>query len=153
MSQTAKAFASTEELIAEIRAGRMVVLVDDENRENEGDLVLAADKVTPEAVNFMARFGRGLICVSLTGSRCEELDLYPQVDQNTSLHKTAFTVTVDARDGVTTGISAADRTKTIQLLVDPKTKPAELVRPAAGLVQPRERVERCLLYTSDAADE
>jgi 3,4-dihydroxy 2-butanone 4-phosphate synthase/GTP cyclohydrolase II len=133
MSQSAKpatsAFSSTEELIAEIRAGRMVVLVDDENRENEGDLVLAADKVTPEAVNFMARFGRGLICVSLTGARCQELDLYPQADQNTSLHGTAFTVSVDARDGVTTGISAADRTKTIQLLVDPKTKPADLVRP------------------------
>ncbi|MBX3466983.1 MAG: bifunctional 3,4-dihydroxy-2-butanone-4-phosphate synthase/GTP cyclohydrolase II [Planctomycetes bacterium] len=126
---TDRAFATVEELIAEIRAGRMVVLVDDENRENEGDLVLAAEKVTPEAVNFMAKFGRGLICVSLTASRCQELDLYPQADNNTSLHGTAFTVSVDARDGVTTGISAADRTRTIELLVDPKTTPAELVRP------------------------
>jgi 3,4-dihydroxy 2-butanone 4-phosphate synthase / GTP cyclohydrolase II len=126
---TSPTFSPVEELIDEIRAGRMVVLVDDENRENEGDLVLAAEKVTPEAVNFMARFGRGLICVSLTGERCAQLDLYPQADQNTSLHGTAFTVSVDARDGVTTGISAADRTRTIQLLVDPATKPAELVRP------------------------
>ena len=122
-------FSPVEELIQEIRAGRMVVLVDDEHRENEGDLVLAAEKVTPEAVNFMARFGRGLICVSLTDERCAALDLHPQADQNTSLHGTAFTVSVDARDGVTTGISAADRTRTIELLVDPKTPPSELVRP------------------------
>ncbi len=122
-------FASVEELIAEIAAGRMVVLVDDENRENEGDLVLAADKVTPDAINFMSRFGRGLICVSLTGERCDALQLHPQADKNTALHSTAFTVSVDARRGVTTGISAADRAHTCRLLVDPATKPEDLARP------------------------
>jgi len=122
-------FASVEELVAEVAAGRMVVLVDDENRENEGDLVLAADKVTPDAINFMSRFGRGLICVSLTGERCDALQLHPQADKNTALHSTAFTVSVDARRGVTTGISAADRAHTCRLLVDPATKPEDLARP------------------------
>lgn len=122
-------FAPIEELIAEIRAGRMVVLVDDEDRENEGDLCMAAEKITPEAINFMARFGRGLICVSLTAERCDELQLHPQAEVNDSLMGTGFTVSVDARDNVTTGISAADRAITTLLLADPETKPEQLVRP------------------------
>jgi 3,4-dihydroxy 2-butanone 4-phosphate synthase / GTP cyclohydrolase II len=122
-------FSPVEELLEEIRAGRMVVLVDDENRENEGDLTMACEKVTPEAINFMSRFGRGLICVSLTGERCDALNLYPQADKNTALHATAFTVSVDARKGVTTGISAADRSLTCKLLVDPATRPDDLARP------------------------
>jgi 3,4-dihydroxy 2-butanone 4-phosphate synthase / GTP cyclohydrolase II len=122
-------FSPIEELLEEIRAGRMVVLVDDPNRENEGDLVLAAEKITPEAVNFMTRFGRGLICVALEGERCDALNLYAQAEQNDALHGTAFTVSVDARDGVTTGISAADRSRTIEVLVDPSGKPEDLVRP------------------------
>lgn len=122
-------FAPIEELIEEIRAGRMVVLVDDEDRENEGDLCMAAEKITPEAINFMARFGRGLICVSLTAERCDELQLHPQAEVNDSLMGTGFTVSVDARDHVTTGISAADRAITTLLLADPQTKPEQLVRP------------------------
>ena len=122
-------FATVPEMLEEMRAGRMIVLVDDENRENEGDLVLAAEKVTPEAVNFMTRFARGLICVALDGERCDALNLHPQADSNTALHGTAFTVSVDARHGVTTGISAADRATTIQLLADPGTRPEHLVRP------------------------
>jgi len=122
-------FAPIEELIDEIRAGRMVVLVDDENRENEGDLCMAAEAITPEAVNFMTRFGRGLICVTLDGPRCDALRLHAQAEVNDALHGTAFTVSVDARDGVTTGISAADRAKTIQVCVDPDARPEDLVRP------------------------
>lgn len=122
-------FSTTEELIEEIRRGRMVVLVDDETRENEGDLCMATEKVTPEAINFMSKFARGLICVSLDGARCDALGLHPQVDANTALHGTAFTVSVDAREGVTTGISAADRAHTCKLLVDPATRPEDLSRP------------------------
>ncbi|MBL4847121.1 MAG: bifunctional 3,4-dihydroxy-2-butanone-4-phosphate synthase/GTP cyclohydrolase II [Planctomycetes bacterium] len=122
-------FAPIEELIEDIRVGRMVVLVDDEDRENEGDLCMAAEMVTPEAINFMARFGRGLICVSLSGERCDALNLQPQAEVNDSLMGTGFTISVDARDNVTTGISAADRALTTLLLVDPKTKPEELARP------------------------
>lgn len=118
-----------EELLDELRAGRMIVLVDDEDRENEGDLYMAAEKVTPEAINFMTIHGRGLICVSLTGQRCDELELSAQSEHNDALHGTAFTVSVDARDGVTTGISAADRAITTKLLVEEGTKPNELVRP------------------------
>jgi len=122
-------WAPVEELLEEIRAGRMIVLVDDENRENEGDLMMAAEKVTPEAVNFMTRFGRGLICVALDGESCDALRLSPQSEKNDALHGTAFTVSVDARDDVTTGISAADRAKTIEVLADPRSRPEELVRP------------------------
>ena len=107
----------------------MVVLVDDESRENEGDLVCAAENVTPEIINFMARFGRGMICVPMTNQRADELGLHPQSPQNTSLHGTAFTVTVDAATSVSTGISAADRARTVRVLCDETSKPADLVRP------------------------
>ncbi|MBI2880691.1 MAG: bifunctional 3,4-dihydroxy-2-butanone-4-phosphate synthase/GTP cyclohydrolase II [Candidatus Tectomicrobia bacterium] len=122
-------FATVEEAILEIRGGRMVILVDDEDRENEGDLTMAAERVTPETVNFMARHGRGLICVSLTNERAGELDLHPMVPENTARMGTAFTVSVDAKRNVTTGISAADRAETIRQMVDPATKPSDLARP------------------------
>ncbi len=123
--------SSIEEGLADIREGKMVILVDDEDRENEGDLCLAAEKVTPEAINFMARYGRGLICLAMTEERLRELDLPLIVDApaNTSLFQTAFSVPIDARVGVTTGISAADRATTIRVAVDDKTRPADLVRP------------------------
>ncbi|MCA8920828.1 MAG: bifunctional 3,4-dihydroxy-2-butanone-4-phosphate synthase/GTP cyclohydrolase II [Planctomycetes bacterium] len=122
-------FASVEQLLEDLRAGRMVVLVDDEDRENEGDLVVASEKVTPEIVNFMALHGRGLICVAMDGDSCDRLNLNPQSERNDALHGTAFTVSVDAKEGVTTGISAADRAHTIRLLVDPRTNPEDLARP------------------------
>src|SRR5438046_7000629 len=122
-------FASIEETIAEIREGRMVIIVDDEDRENEGDLVCAAEKVTPEMINFMARHARGLICLPLTEERCDELNLSPQVADNTSRLGTAFTVSIEARRGVTTGISAADRATTILTAVDSRTRPQDLARP------------------------
>lgn len=119
-----------EEAIAEIKMGKVIIVVDDENRENEGDFVAAGDKVTPEVVNFMARHGRGLICTPLTEKRCKELDLHPMVTNNTDHMETAFTVSVDLRgNGVTTGISAGDRAKTIKALIDPNTKQFELARP------------------------
>jgi len=121
--------ASIEEAIEEIKAGRMVVLVDDEDRENEGDLTMAAECVTPEAINFMARFGRGLICLTLTGERCDHLDLPPMVQSNTSSFGTAFTVSIEAKKGVTTGISAADRAHTILTAVAPGTVAGDLARP------------------------
>ncbi|RMD64239.1 MAG: bifunctional 3,4-dihydroxy-2-butanone-4-phosphate synthase/GTP cyclohydrolase II, partial [Planctomycetota bacterium] len=110
-----------DEILEELRQGRMVVLVDDERRENEGDLVLAAQHVTPEAVNFMLAQARGYLCLALTGADCDRLDLRPQAEANTSLRQTAFTVTIDAapRHGVTTGVSAEDRARTIQLAIDP----------------------------------
>src|SRR5512135_3807503 len=122
-------FTDVPSALEEFRAGRMLVVVDDEDRENEGDLCLAAEFVTPEAVNFMAREGRGLICVSLTEERCDELGLTPMVEQNTSNYGTAFTVSVEARGKTTTGISAADRAATVRTLIDPKTKPHDLLRP------------------------
>ncbi|HEX3282897.1 MAG TPA: 3,4-dihydroxy-2-butanone-4-phosphate synthase [Pyrinomonadaceae bacterium] len=122
-------FSSIENAIAEIREGRMVIIVDDEDRENEGDLVCAAEKATPEIINFMARHARGLICLPLTEERCDELHLTTQVADNTSYLGTAFTVSIDARKGVTTGISAADRATTIQAAVDPQTRPQDLARP------------------------
>ncbi len=125
----AEVFVSVEEAIARFAQGRMVILVDDEDRENEGDLALAAEKVTPEAINFMARHGRGLICLSLTEERCDELQLPPMVASNTSTFGTAFTVSIEARGQTTTGISAADRAATILTAVDPRTKPADLLRP------------------------
>lgn len=123
-----KKFNTIEEGIEEIRQGRMLVVVDDEDRENEGDLVMAAEKVTPEAVNFMATNGRGLICTPLAMERCDELDLQAMVKNNTDSHETAFTVSVDAKT-TTTGISAHERALTIKTLLDPKTKPADLSRP------------------------
>ena len=121
--------ASVEDAVEEIRAGRMVIVVDDEDRENEGDLIMAASKVTPEAVNFMARYGRGLICVPLIESRLRELELGLMVAENTSKLGTRFTVSVDAVRNTTTGISAHDRATTIRALVDPKTRPQDLARP------------------------
>lgn len=122
-------FASIEEVAADIRAGRLVIIVDDEDRENEGDLACAAEKITPEIINFMATHARGLICMPLTEERCDELHLTMQVADNTSFLGTAFTVSIEARKGVTTGISAADRATTILTAVDPQTKPADLARP------------------------
>ena len=122
-------FDSIQSAIADIKKGRMVILVDDEDRENEGDFVMAAEKVTPEAVNFMATHGRGLICVALTPERVEELQLPPMVTENTAAFGTAFTVSIDARHGITTGISAKDRAVTIQTAIDAKTKPADLAKP------------------------
>jgi 3,4-dihydroxy 2-butanone 4-phosphate synthase/GTP cyclohydrolase II len=122
-------FASIEEAIEEIRAGRFVVVADDADRENEGDLTIAAQFVTPDAVNFMAMHGRGLICLCLTPERCEELGLRQMTDQNEAQFGTAFTVTIEARDGVSTGISAADRALTIQVAVDPTSSPKDLVQP------------------------
>ncbi|MCX7894847.1 MAG: bifunctional 3,4-dihydroxy-2-butanone-4-phosphate synthase/GTP cyclohydrolase II [Thermoanaerobaculum sp.] len=121
--------ATVEEAAEEFRRGRFVIIVDDEERENEGDLAIAAEKVTAEAINFMARYARGLICVSLTAERCEQLQLPPMVQHNTSPHGTSFCVSVEARGKVTTGISAADRAATVQALIDPATRPEDLMRP------------------------
>ncbi len=119
-----------EEAIEDIRQGKIIIVVDDEDRENEGDFLAAADKVTPEMINFMAKHGKGLICVPLTESRCKDLELHSMVTNNTDNMETAFTVSVDLKgNGVTTGISASDRSKTIEALVNPDTKPYELGRP------------------------
>ena len=118
-----------EEAIEDIQSGKMVILVDDEDRENEGDLTMAAEAVTPEAINFMAKYGRGLICLSLTGEKVDELDLPLMVEKNTSRFETGFTVSIEAKKGVTTGISAADRAKTILTAVADDTKPEDLARP------------------------
>lgn len=122
-------FDSIEDAIKEIRDGKMVIVVDDEDRENEGDLTMAAERVTPEAINFMAKHGRGLICISLPIQRLDELQIPLMVSENTAPYETAFCVSVEARQGVTTGISAQDRATTIQALVDPKTRPENLARP------------------------
>jgi 3,4-dihydroxy 2-butanone 4-phosphate synthase/GTP cyclohydrolase II len=122
-------FATVEEAVAEIKAGRMVVVVDDEDRENEGDLTIAAEFCTPEAVNFMAKFGRGLICLTLTEERADYLRLGPMTSENTSRFGTAFTESIEAREGVTTGISAADRAHTIAVAIDPSSTAADLARP------------------------
>jgi 3,4-dihydroxy 2-butanone 4-phosphate synthase/GTP cyclohydrolase II len=122
-------FASVEEAAADMREGRMIIIVDDEDRENEGDLCCAAEKVTPEVINFMATHARGLICMPLTEERCDELHLTMQVADNTSFLGTAFTISVEARKGVTTGISAHDRATTILTAVDPQTRPQDLARP------------------------
>ena len=121
--------ATIDEAVADIRVGKMIIIVDDEDRENEGDLVCAAEKVTPEIVNFMAVHGRGLICMPLTEERCDELQLYPQTAENTSSFGTAFTTSIEAKVGVTTGISAADRAKTILTAVDPASRASDLARP------------------------
>ncbi|HUA12319.1 MAG TPA: bifunctional 3,4-dihydroxy-2-butanone-4-phosphate synthase/GTP cyclohydrolase II [Solirubrobacteraceae bacterium] len=122
-------FASVEQALDDMRAGRMVVVCDDEDRENEGDLTLAAQFATPEAINFMAKEGRGLICLSLTSERCDELGLDLMAAKNESPFETPFTVSVEAREGVTTGISAHDRAHTIQVAIDPETRPEDLVQP------------------------
>jgi len=122
-------FNTIDEAIEELQKGRMIILVDDEDRENEGDLCMAAEKVTPEAINFMAKYGRGLICLSLTPERVEELKLPMMTDENSSPYGTAFTISIEAKRGVTTGISAHDRAKTILTAIDPKTRPEDLARP------------------------
>lgn len=123
------AIASTEDIVAELKAGRMVVLVDEEDRENEGDLVMAAEHVTPEAINFMAKFGRGLICLTLTEARCKTLGLTQMARNNGTVYGTAFTVSIEAAEGVTTGISAADRARTIQVAVARNAVADDIVQP------------------------
>src|SRR5688500_16619430 len=122
-------FSTIEAAIEDVRAGRMVVVCDAEDRENEGDLTLAAQFVTPEAINFMAKHGRGLVCLALTPARCEELALDLMAAKNESPFQTAFTVSIEAREGITTGISAHDRAHTIQVAIDPRTRPQDLVQP------------------------
>jgi 3,4-dihydroxy 2-butanone 4-phosphate synthase/GTP cyclohydrolase II len=122
-------FCDVPTAIEEIRAGRMVVVVDDEDRENEGDLTLAAERVTPEAINFMAKYGRGLVCLAMTEERLDHLRIGPMTAENTSNYGTAFCEAIDAREGVTTGISAYDRSHTIKVAIDPATRPADLARP------------------------
>ena len=133
------AISPVEDIVADMRAGRMVFLVDEEDRENEGDLVLAADHVTPEAINFMARFGRGLICLTLTRERCEHLNLPPMAARNGAQYSTAFTVSIEAAEGVTTGISAADRARTVQAAVAKDAKLTDLVQP--GHIFPLQAVD------------
>lgn len=124
-----KIISNIESALEDLRNGKILIVVDDEDRENEGDLIMAADKVSPEAINFMAKHGRGMICLALTEQRAKELELEYMVEQNTALHGTAFTVTIDARYGTTTGISAYDRAYTIKKAIDPKTQPEDLARP------------------------
>lgn len=133
------AISPVEDIVADMRAGRMVILIDEEDRENEGDLVLAADHVTAEAINFMARFGRGLICLTLTRERCELLQLPPMATRNGTKHSTAFTVSIEAAEGVTTGISAADRARTVQAAVAKDARVTDLVQP--GHIFPLQAVD------------
>jgi len=133
------AISPVEDIVADMRAGRMVILVDEEDRENEGDLVLAADQVSPETINFMARFGRGLICLTLTRERCERLQLPPMVPRNGTKMGTAFTVSIEAAEGVTTGISAADRARTVQAAVAAEARAEDLVQP--GHIFPLQAVD------------
>ncbi|PIT76494.1 bifunctional 3,4-dihydroxy-2-butanone-4-phosphate synthase/GTP cyclohydrolase II [Limnohabitans sp. B9-3] len=137
--KTPVSISPVEDIVADMKAGRIVILVDEEDRENEGDLVLASDHVTPEAINFMARFGRGLICLTLTRERCEYLKLPPMAARNGTVYSTAFTVSIEAAEGVTTGISAADRARTIQVAVAKATQPTDLVQP--GHVFPLQAVD------------
>ena len=136
---TSVAISPLADIVADMKAGRMVILVDEEDRENEGDLVLAADHVTPEAINFMARFGRGLICLTLTRERCEHLKLPPMVERNGTVYSTAFTVSIEAAQGVTTGISAADRARTVQVAVAKTATANDLVQP--GHIFPLQAVD------------
>ena len=130
VSQESRAFSAIGEALAEIRAGRMIVVVDDEDRENEGDLIIAAEMITPEVINFMATHARGLICLALTGERADALELRQMASRNTSCGGTAFTVSIDVKvRGVKTGISAYDRCQTIQAVIDPSTRPEDLARP------------------------
>jgi 3,4-dihydroxy 2-butanone 4-phosphate synthase/GTP cyclohydrolase II len=137
--KTPVSISPVEDIVADMKAGRIVILVDEEDRENEGDLVLASDHVTPEAINFMARFGRGLICLTLTRERCEFLKLPPMAARNGTVYSTAFTVSIEAAEGVTTGISAADRSRTIEVAVAKTTQPTDLVQP--GHVFPLQAVD------------
>ena len=129
MSKQESPFSPIDEVVADIAAGKIVIVTDDEDRENEGDLIAAASTITPETVNFMATHGRGLICAPITEERARELDLPAMVEDNQESYGTNFTVSVDAAAEITTGISTADRAKTIALLADPETKPSDLVRP------------------------
>ena len=138
--------SSVEEVVEDFKAGKIVIVVDDEDRENEGDFIMAAEKVTPQAINFMAKHGRGLICLPTTKERLEELDLPLMVDRVTALHGTAFTVTIDAKEGTTTGISAADRAKTIKRFTEPDAKPEDFARP--GHVNPIRAMEGGVLRRS-----
>src|SRR5467141_3228633 len=122
-------FARIEDAVDAVRAGRMIIIVDDEDRENEGDLMVAAEKITPQAINFMARYGRGLICLAMTPERLDELEIPLMVSQNSSRFETAFCVSIEAKAGTTTRISAADRATTVLAAPDPATKPTDLVRP------------------------
>ena len=122
-------FASVEDAIEAIRAGRMIIVVDDEDRENEGDLTIAAEKITPEAINFMVRYGRGLVCMPMTAERLDQLEVPLMVSQNTTTFNTAFCVTIEAKHAVSTGISASDRAATVRAAINPKTKPSDLARP------------------------
>jgi len=131
--------SSVEEIVEELRAGRMVILVDEEDRENEGDIVIAADHITPQAINFMARHARGLICLTLSREMCERLNLPPMVARNGAKHSTAFTVSIEAAEGVTTGISAADRARTVQAAVAPHAQASDLVQP--GHIFPLQAVD------------
>src|SRR5512135_1194553 len=126
---TSSRIIGVERAVEEVRAGRLIIIVDDEDRENEGDLMVAVEKATAENINFMSRYGRGLICLPMTAPRLAELQLPLMVHENTSRFETAFTVTIDAKDGVTTGISAFDRARTVAAAIDPATRPADLVRP------------------------
>jgi 3,4-dihydroxy 2-butanone 4-phosphate synthase/GTP cyclohydrolase II len=136
--------SSVEEVVKDFRAGKMVIVVDDEDRENEGDFIMAAEKVTPEAVNFMAKHGRGLICLPATKERLEDMDSPVMVDEITALHGTAFTITIDAKEGTTTGISAADRARTIKRFTEPDAKADDFARP--GHVNPIRAVEGGVLH-------
>lgn len=127
--KTKSGFHSIEDAIEELRQGKVLIVVDDEDRENEGDFVVAAEKVTPEIINFLTKEGRGVVCAPITGERAKELSLDPMVESNTSLHETPFTVSIDYIHGTTTGISAADRAATVHALVDSRTKPSDLARP------------------------
>src|SRR5437870_10053855 len=122
-------FATIQEAAEFYRRGQFVIIVDDEDRENEGDLCIAAEKITPDAINFMAKYGRGLICLALTEERCRDLELPLMVENNTSPYGTAFTVSIEARGRVTTGISAHDRAETVRVAIDPKARPNDLTRP------------------------
>ena len=128
-SETNSTFSTIEAALEEIRAGQMVIVVDDENRENEGDLTIAAEKISPETINFMARHGRGLICMPMTGQRLDELQVPLMVSDNSSVHGTAFCVSIEAKEGVSTGISAGDRARTVLAAIDPRTRPSDLARP------------------------
>jgi len=136
-------FDSIDAAVEDIRRGKIIIVVDDEERENEGDFILAAEKITPEAINFLTKEARGIICVALLAERAEQLELDMMVDDNTSLHKTAFTVSVDALKGTTTGVSASDRAATVLALVDPATKPSDLGRP--GHIFPLRAMEEGVL--------
>ncbi|MEA3311419.1 MAG: bifunctional 3,4-dihydroxy-2-butanone-4-phosphate synthase/GTP cyclohydrolase II [candidate division WOR-3 bacterium] len=149
-----RVFASIEDAVEDIRQGKLIVVVDDEDRENEGDFIAAASKATPEMINFILKHGRGLLCAPITRERAEELQLPPMVERNTEKHGTAFTVSVDYKHGTTTGISAFDRAKTIQALVDPSTRPDDLARPGHifPLVAKRGGVLRRAGHTEAAVD-